>query len=119
MKQAQPGCFARETRTNQLTKLGDPLVDLQLRIDWEAFRVDLVKVHEKKRQSNAGAKPIDVVLWFQMLVLQHLYNWSDEELEYQVRDRLSFMRFLGRQREDRVPEAKTVWLNRSRLTELG
>lgn len=119
MKKYQPGFFDLETRTNQLTKLGDPLVDLKLRIDWEAFRVDLVKVHEKKRKSNAGAKPIDVVLLFQMLVLQHLYNLSDEELEYQVRDRLSFMRFLGLQLEDRVPDAKTVWLFRERLTELG
>jgi IS5 family transposase len=119
MKQAQPGFFDLETRTNQLTKLGDPLVDLKLQIDWEAFRVDLVKVHDKKRKSNAGAKPIDVVLLFQMLVLQHLYNLSDEELEYQVRDRLSFMRFLGLQLEDRVPDAKTVWLFRERLTELG
>jgi hypothetical protein len=119
MKKYQPGFVDLEIRANQLTEMGDPLVDLKLRIDWEAFRIDLVKVPEKKRQSNAGAKPIDVVLWFQMLVLQHLYNLSDEELEYQVRDRLSFMRFLGRKREDRVPDAKTVWLNRSRLTELG
>jgi IS5 family transposase len=119
MKTAQPGFFDLETRTNQLTKLGDPLVDLKLRIDWEAFRVDLVKVHEKKRQSNAGAKPIEVVLWFQMWVLQHLYHLSDEELEYQVRDRRSFRRFLELQLEDRVPAAKTVWLNRFRLTELG
>jgi IS5 family transposase len=119
MKKYQPGFFDLETRANKLTEMGDPLVDLKLRIDWEAFRVDLVKVHEKKRKNNAGAKPIDVVLLFQMLVLQHLYNLSDEELEYQVRDRLSFMRFLGLQLEDRVPDAKTVWWFRERLTELG
>jgi hypothetical protein len=119
MKKYQPGFFDLETRVNQLTEMGDSLVDLKLRIDWEAFRIDLSKVHEKKRKSNAGAKPIDVILLFQMLVLQHLYNLSDEELEYQVRDRLSFMRFLGLQLEDRVPDAKTVWLFRERLIELG
>lgn len=119
MKKYQPGFFDLETRVNQLTEMGDPLVDLKQRIDWEAFRIDLSKVHEKKRKSNAGAKPIDVILLFQMLVLQHLYNLSDEELEYQVRDRLSFMRFLGLQLEDRVPDAKTVWLFRERLLELG
>ncbi|NRB06938.1 MAG: transposase, partial [Richelia sp.] len=32
---------------------------------------------------------------FKMLVLQQLYNISDEQLEYQVNDRLSFMTFLG------------------------
>ena len=57
MKKYQPGFFDLETRTNQLTKLGDPLVDLKLRIDWEAFRVDLVKVPEKK-QSMAIFSPI-------------------------------------------------------------
>jgi transposase, IS5 family len=119
MKRHQPGFFDLETRANKLTEMGDPLVDLKSRIDWEAFRVDLMTVHEKKRKNNAGAKPIDVVLLFQMLVLQHLYNLSDEELEYQVRDRLSFMRFLGLQLEDRVPDAKTMWVFRERLTELG
>jgi deoxyribose-phosphate aldolase len=54
--------------------MGDPLVDLNIRIDWEAFRLDRVKVHEQTRKSNAGAKPIDVVWLFQMLVLQHWYT---------------------------------------------
>lgn len=117
MKRHQPGFFDLETRANKLTEMGAPLVDLKTKIDWEAFRVDLVKVHEKKRQSNAGAKPIEVVLRFQMLVLQHWYNLSDEELEYQVRERRSFRRFLGLQLEDRVPDAKTVWVFRERLPE--
>jgi Transposase domain (DUF772) len=103
MKKSQPGFVDLETRANKLTEMGDPLVDLKLRIDWEAFRVDLVKVPEKTRQNNAGAKPIDVILLFQMWVLQHLYNLSDEALESQVRDRLSFRRFLALQLEDRVP----------------
>ena len=98
--------------------MGDPLVKLNAQIDWEAFRSDLARVHEKERKSNAGAKPIDVVLMFKMLVLQHLYNLADEGIEYQVRDRLSFMRFLGLQLEDRVPDAKTVWLFRERLKDL-
>lgn len=98
--------------------MGDPLVNLNAQVDWEAFRSDLAGVHDKVRKSNAGAKPLDVVLMFKMLVLQHLYNLADEGIEYQVRDRLSFMRFLGLQLEDRVPDAKTVWLFRERLKEL-
>ena len=35
------------------------------------------------------------MLMFRMLVLQALNNLSDEQVEYQVRDRLSFSRFLG------------------------
>ena len=72
--------------------MGDPLVGLNEQIDWEAFRPSLNVVYEKPRKSNAGAKPIDVVLMFKILVLQQLNNLSDDRIEYQIRDRLSFMR---------------------------
>ena len=44
------------------------------------------------------------MVMFRMLVLQSLYNLSDEQVEYQVRDRLSFMRFLGLGIEDSIPD---------------
>ena len=37
---------------------------------------------------------------FKILILQSLYNLSDDQLEFQIRDRLSFMRFLGLSLED-------------------
>src|ERR1035437_8274064 len=114
----QPSFFDIEKRTGKLTEMGDPLVGLNTRIDWEGFRQDLNAVHEKARKSNAGAKPIDVVLMFKILVLQQLNNLSDDRIEFQIRDRLSFMRFLGLQMESRVPDAKTVWLFRERLKEM-
>jgi IS5 family transposase len=117
--QRHPGLFDLHDRAAKLTALGDPLVTLKAEIDFEAFRADLARVHEKPRKSNAGAKPFDVVLMFMVLILQHLYNLSDDGIEYQLRDRLSFMRFLGLQLEDRVPDAKTVWLFRERLKGLG
>ena len=43
---------------------------------------------------------------FKVLVLQQLNNLSDDGIEYQIRDRISFMRFLGLQLEVRVPDAK-------------
>jgi len=58
------------------------------------------------------------VLMFKMLVLQSLYNLSDSQLEYQVKDRISFMAFLGLGPGDVVPDEKTVWLFREQLTEL-
>ena len=79
----QPGFFDIAERTAKLTQMGDPLVGLKEQIDWEAFRPDLNRLHEKERKSSAGAKPIDVVLMFKMLVLQQLHNLSDERIEYQ------------------------------------
>jgi hypothetical protein len=93
--QRQPGLFDLDERAAKLTALGDPLVKLKAEIDFEAFRQDLNRVHEKPRKSNAGAKPFDVVLMFMVLIVQQLYNLSDDGLEYQIRDRLSFMRFFG------------------------
>ncbi|CDN10285.1 Mobile element protein [Richelia intracellularis] len=54
-----------------------------------------------------------------MLVLQQPYNISDEELEYQVNDQLSFMRFLGLGLAQAVPDATTVWLFRQQLKQQG
>ena len=116
--QWQPGFFDVEQRAEKLTEMGDPLVGLNAEIDWEAFRADLNRVYEKSRKSNAGAKPFDVVLMFKVLVLQQLNNLSDDRIEYQIRDRFSFMRFLGLELEDRVPDAKTVWVFRERLKAL-
>jgi IS5 family transposase len=55
-------------------------------------------------------------MMFKVLVLQTLYNLADEQVEYQIRDRLSFMRFLDLGLEDVVPDATTVWLFREALT---
>lgn len=102
-----------------LTKVETPLVKLNQVIDWEGFRPVLMKVREKERKSNAGAKPYDVVLMFKSLIIQSLYNLSDDELEYQILDRLTFMRFLGLGPGERVPDAKTIWLFREQLKEVS
>ena len=64
---------------------------------WEDFRADIEAVTDTQpaeRKSNAGRKPYDTILKLKIVVLQSLYNLSDEQTEYLVRDRLSFMRFL-------------------------
>jgi IS5 family transposase len=44
-----------------------------------------------------------------------MYAISDDELEFQVNDRISFMEFLRLGIEDPIPDAKTVWLFRDNL----
>ena len=113
----QTGLFDWQFRFEKLDKSGDPLRQLNDVIDWECFRPTLLSIHEKERKSNAGAKPYDVVMMFKILVVQSLYNLSDDAVEYQIMDRISFMRFLGLSLGDRVPDAKTIWLFREQLTE--
>lgn len=103
------GLFDVQSRFAKIDSNGDPLVILKQAVDWELFRPELEKVRDKERKSNAGRKPYGVLLMFKMLVLQSLYNLSDDQLEIQVLDRLSFMRFLDLRIGDDVPDAKTVW----------
>jgi transposase, IS5 family len=109
--------FDLENRYNHLSKSGDPLERLNRAIDWELFRSTLEQVDNKERKSGAGRKPTDRVRMFKMLILQSKYNLSDEQLEYQVTDRLSFARFIGVDLSGGVPDAKTVWAFRDALKE--
>ncbi len=110
----QPGFFDLDNRYKKLNDR-DPLISLNQLIDWENFRDTLNKVRAKVRKTSAGRKPYDVVLMFKVLVLQHLYNVSDDEIEYQIRDRYTFCRFLGLSPEGKIPDAKTIWLFREQL----
>ena len=115
----QTGLLDWHIRFRQLDAGGDPLPKLKKLVDWERFRQELEAVRDKERKSNAGRKPFDVVLMFKVLVLQSLYNLSDEKIEFQIRDRISFMRFLDLSLGDAVPDEKTIWLFREQLTEAG
>ena len=100
----------------------DPLVKIDAVVVWGDFRADLEAVWrrpDEARKSRAGRKPWDAVAMFKAIILCALYNLSDDQVEYQIRDRLSFMRFLGLGLEDPVPDAKTVWLYREQLAQAG
>ena len=119
---AQMGFFDLSDRYASLDAKKDPLVEINAVVPWEEFRPALERAWRKPdedRKSRAGRKPMDAVLMFKTLVLSALYNLSDDQIEYQVRDRLSFMRFLGLGLGDRVPDAKTVWLYREALAKAG
>ena len=113
------GLFDLEFRMRKIDSNGDPLKRLNELVDWELFRPVLQQIRNKKRKSRAGRKPFDVVLMFKILILQSLYNLSDDATEAQILDRLSFMRFLGLSIGDRVPDAKTIWLFREELKTAG
>ena len=98
----QPGLFDLDERYQRLSENGDPLVKLAALIDFEAFRPKLATALKRSDGSKGGRPPYDPVLMFKILILQTLYTLSDDATEFQVRDRLSFMRFLGLGFEDVV-----------------
>ena len=96
---------------------GDPLESLASHVPWAAFRSAVERVLRRSKRKQGGRPPFDAVLMFKILVLQALYNLSDDQTEYQIRDRLSFMRFLGLDLDHRIPDAKTIWLFRETLAQ--
>jgi transposase, IS5 family len=121
------GFFDLSQRYEGLDRKNDPLATLAVLVPWETFRPLLhaalsahgLRTPAAQRKSAAGRKPWDEVVIFKALVVQALYNLSDEQMEFQLRDRLSFMRFLGLGIEDRVPDATTLWLYREALAKAG
>ena len=110
------GLFDEYDVLSKLSKLRDPLEKLKANINFELFRPTLNSIYENpERKSNAGARPFDYVLMFKILLLQRLYNLSDEQAEFQINDRLSFRRFLGLKISDRVPDCNTIWNFREQL----
>lgn len=110
------GIFGEEIRLAKLSKQGDPLEHLNAVIDWDLFASILSEMDNQEKLVKSGCKPYSPMLMFKILILQRYYNLSDDQMEYQILDRLSFCRFLGLTLTDRVPDSKTIWLFRERLT---
>jgi IS5 family transposase len=116
MRHRPLGLFDQDTRQRKLEALGDPLVVLNKIVPWEMFRERLEATRPGDRDPRRGGRPgYDAVLMFKILVLRELYALSDEQVEFQVADRLSFQRFLGIGIEHSVPDYTAVWRFRERL----
>ncbi len=119
MMTTQPGLFDLDVRYALLSDGGDPLERLSRIVSFEDFRPHLEDALERKDRSLGGRPPMDAVMMFKILVLQSLYNLGDDAAEYLIRDRLSFMRFLGLGLADKGPDAKTIWLYREHWGQAG
>lgn len=103
------GLFDQQFRLEELSKMGDPLEALDKAIDFEKFRPSLESAFSHINRSKGGRPPYDRVMMFKALVIKSMYNLSFEKLEYLIKDRLSFQRFLGIDLSNRVPDANTYW----------
>ena len=112
----QPGFFDTDERLRALSAAGDPLERLAAVVDFALLGAELEVAVDRADRSRGGRPAYDAVLMFRVLILQTLYTLSDDQTEYQLRDRLSFMRFVGLALHDPVPDAKTIWLFREQLT---
>ena len=119
LSMGQRGFWDEQQRVAKLQEKKPVLTRLAESIPWESFRLLLDKGYSQERKSNAGRKRIDPLILFKMLVLQQLFNLSDEELEFQVNDRRSFEEFVGLGVMNDIPDATTVAFFRERLRKAG
>lgn len=111
--------FDEELRLDQLTAKRDPLLKLNEKINWNIFRTILNNAFRNVPEGPGGRPRFDLIMMFKILILQRLYNLSDEQTEYQLIDRLSFSRFIGIELKDKVPDQNTIWLFRETLVQKG
>src|SRR4051794_13395504 len=112
----QAGFFDIEERLKELSAKGDTLERLNGLVEFELFRPDLERAVPRADRSRGGRPPFEHVLMFKVLILQASHSLSDERTEFLIKDRLSFMRFLGLGLADPVPDANTIWTFREALT---
>ena len=113
------GLFDVDERLKRLSDLGDHLSAFAGAVDFEIFRADLTRALGYCDGAHGARPPFDPVMMFKILVIQAANDLSDERAEFLIDDRLSFMRFLGLGLSDRVPDARTIWLFREKLTRAG
>src|SRR5665213_156034 len=110
-----PGLFDIDERLADLSAKGDDLERVKALVDFEMFRPALEAAVPRADRSKGGRAAFDRVLMFKVLILQAMHSLSDERCEYLIKDRLSFMRFLGLNLADPVPDANTIWTYREAL----
>ncbi|WP_255530212.1 transposase [Novosphingobium sp. NBM11] len=116
----QSGLFGLSEHLNRLSANGDPLEELNGLIDFEIFRPALVTALSYGDGSRGGGRPpYDAVPMFKVLILAAQNNVSDARMEYLIRDRLSWLRFLGFDLAAATPDANTIRMFRERLTHAG
>ena len=109
--------FPEHERELRLNKLGDILLRLEKYIDFKLISEAIEAA--APREAKTGRPPFPTELMTRILVIQQLFNLSDDQMEFQLLDRLSFQRFVGLRRSSQIPDSKTLWFFRERLIQAG
>ncbi|WP_376749216.1 transposase [Stutzerimonas nitrititolerans] len=99
-----PSLFAEQEREAKLDSLEGPLAILNRHVDFVVMAEEIDRWVPRPSRAKGGRPPYPTELMTRLLVLQQLFNLSDEQMEYQLLDRLSFQRFAGPKNSGRVPD---------------
>lgn len=102
--------FALKEKYAKVKQLRSRLEDIKNIVDWGSF---LALFPDKV--NNLGRPAYEKILMVKILFLQSCYGMSDEEVEYQLYNRLDFQQFLDF--PESIPDFSTIWRFREELTE--
>ncbi len=102
--------FVLHEKYSKIKSLRSDLGEVKKLVDWDSFLALFPKLDYR-----VGRRGYHTIIKLKLLFLQAWYGISDEELEYQVNDRLSFQQFLDF--PESIPDYSTVWRFREYLTE--
>ena len=85
--------FADERHRKKIDALGDPLAQIDSTIDFTALAAEVVRIAPPSVNAQGGRQPYPTETMVRIVVLKRLYNLSDEQMEYQLLDRMSYKRF--------------------------
>lgn len=109
--------FADQEREAKLDSLGDPMAVLNTYVDFGVMAEEIDRWVPRPSRARGGRPPYPTELMTRLLVFQKLFNVSDEQMEFQLLDRMSFQHFAGLKNSARVPDRITIWNFRERLVQ--
>lgn len=107
--------FADAARKRKIEALGDPLQRIARRIDFEHLTQVLEELLPRTDARKGGRPPYPSSVMVRILVLKYLNNLSDEQMEYQLLDRMSYQRFCLLTDSATIPDRNTIWHYQQRL----
>ena len=114
-----PGLFDEQFLLKKLDQKVDPLARLNSIVDWQCFLPIIEQALGRDKASAAGRKPYPSLFMFKILILQSLYNQSDEETERFLSRELLARRFVGLCGCEFGPDFTTIWRFKEALSRAG
>jgi hypothetical protein len=107
--------FADQARQRKIEALGDPLQVIAKHIDFDHLAGVIDGLCPRADTRKGGRPPYPTAVMVRILVLKYLNDLSDEQVEYQLLDRMSFQRFCLLSDSANVPDRNTIWHYQQRL----
>ena len=79
--------FAAKEREQKLDRKGDLLATLEKPVDFTALALEVDRIAPRTSDKRGGRPSYPTELMVRVLILQQLYNLSDDSVEYQLLDR--------------------------------